>query len=174
MKTPVSPLFVPPFLRSTWYIFLPHYPMLLQPQAVCLLPCQSATPASQSLSAVFNDSVHYVLYRQYKWRGGWMLATESGDDSEKMTGLWRREMLGKERRKERTGSKERKWWEEFKRCNCGKGSVRWRELGWKQDVKYRMGAFALFNMLWIALWKAEKEERIRETREDGRNIFFDR
>lgn len=42
-------------------------------------------------------------------------------------------------------------------------------MGWKEDVKYRMRTFALFNMLRVALWKAENEERIRETRrEEGK------
>lgn len=79
----------------------PSLPSVAATPGCLLAPVSALYPASQSLSAVFNDSVHYVLYRQYKWRGGWMLATESGDDSEKMTGLWRREVLGKERRKER-------------------------------------------------------------------------
>lgn len=50
-----------------------------------------------------------------------MLATESGDDSEKMTGLWRREMLGKERRKERARKRGGKVMRRVKEVQLWKG-----------------------------------------------------
>lgn len=50
-----------------------------------------------------------------------MPATESGDNSEKMTGLWRRGVLGKERRRERARKRGRKVMRRVKEVYLWKG-----------------------------------------------------
>lgn len=68
-----------------------------------------------------------------------MLATESVDDGEKMTGLWRRERLCIKKEKGSEG----RWGGglgEFKGWIQRKDVDEERELGWKEDGKLRLDA----------------------------------
>lgn len=66
---------------------LPSFPDAVASPGCVLAPqCQPSTlPPKACLQ--LSMTVCTMSYICSKWRGGWMLATESEDDSEKMTGL---------------------------------------------------------------------------------------
>lgn len=128
---------------------LPSFPEVAASPGCLLAPqCQPSTLLPKACLQL-SMTVCAMSYICSKWRGGWMLATESVDDSEKMTGLWRREVLGVKKGKDSEerggargeGSGGEKWWGELKGCICWKGLDEGGELGWNEDVKWRMGTF---------------------------------
>lgn len=127
-------------------------------------PVSAFHPASRCLFGAFNDSA--MSYICSKWSGGWMLGTESEDDSEKMTGLWRREVLAIRTRRMVPwwGGCSEEWEGEEKGWCLDKG----RELRLKVDVKKRMSLLYLaWNGRELGVGGAGvKEKRIRERWEE--------
>lgn len=125
------------------------------------LPAQASSPGV-SPPPCFPKPVCSIQWQRAlcpicgKRRGGWMLATETADDSERMTGLWRRAGVGCEERIE--------WGEGRARKCLWRGLDEGRELRWDEDVKSREWVHFQphFGMLRVALWTAGKAKRIRE------------